>query len=235
MNHTTYTALPAPICDKKMENDLLERVQYLQKSGLSYEKAVQTVGHSILHDKNWENSTIGKAWTWLANYERDQYLGRKKYQRDNGGRCTIIRNGYRKHVLDTHRGPITFFIPRLRDVKFQSVLADPYFRYDPYLLEKIVSLRISGMSLEVIAGQTKWIFGKRIPRSTLSQRLISQYDSHLDAWNLRSLQNQYSALQADATYLRIRGGKGKKIAIYIVMGRGWDRCMGNSLRWIRST
>nr|WP_149454455.1 transposase [Pasteuria penetrans] len=218
-----------------MENDLLERVQYLQKSGSTPEQAVQTVGRSVLNDKNWGNSTIGKAWTWLAGYERDQYLGWKSYQRDNGGRCKIIRSGYRKRVLDTHRGSIAFFIPRLRNAKFQSVLADPYFRYDPYLLKKIVPLRTGGMSLEVIAEQTKWILGKRIPRSTLSQRFIFQYDSHLDAWSLRSLQNQYSTLQADATYLKIRGGKGKKIAIYIVIGTQMGRCMGNSLCWIRST
>lgn len=53
------------------------------KLEVSTELTAKPVEYLVLYDKNWVNFSIERTWTWLANYEKDEYLERKDDQRDD--------------------------------------------------------------------------------------------------------------------------------------------------------
>ena len=154
MTHHLHSTLSVPLCEDKLEKTLSEQVERLRGSGLSVTETLQTIKKELLDNLDWGLSTIGKAMSWLANYECEQEIGRKRYQRDHKGRCKVRRDGYRIHTIQTHRGSITFSVPKLRNACFRSALLEPYYRYDPPMLKKLVPFRACCLSLQDLSQQT---------------------------------------------------------------------------------
>lgn len=133
----------------------------------------------------------------------------------NGNR----RNGLRKQ-LQTEYGPVEVETPRDRDSCFdpetvkkrQTSLAEG-------LSDKIISLYVSGQSMQQISDFIEENYGSRLSKETISNTTEKVWDE-IKSWRNRPLDAVYPIVWMDAIHYKVRNDKGsaESRAIYNVIG-----------------
>jgi putative transposase len=161
-----------------------------------------------------------------VNAECADFLSRFAEERDRGGRCTLVRNGYLPaRSIVTGIGPVSVTVPRVRDrtgqgIRFESKLVPTYVRRAksidallPWLYLRGISQADTGPALEALVGKdvanlSGAVVGK------LKRRWADEYAT----WSKGDLSKErWVYLWADGIYSGIRA-EDQKLCALIVIG-----------------
>jgi putative transposase len=158
-------------------------------------------------------------------FEADEYVERFGQQRDDLGRCAVVRNGKaRERTLLVGSGPVRIQAPRVRDrrdgEKYTSRILPPYMRRSPKLEEVLPVLYLRGLStgdfkeaLPVLLGED----AAGLSAPTIS-RLLKGWQGEYADWRKRSLAGtDYVYVWADGVYFRVRLEE-DRLACLVLMG-----------------
>jgi transposase-like protein len=161
-----------------------------------------------------------------VNAECAELLSRFADQRDQAGRCALVRNGYLPaRSIVTGIGPVSVTVPRVRDrtgqgIRFESKLVPTYVRRAksidavlPWLYLRGISQADTGPALEALVGKdvanlSGAVVGK------LKRRWADEYA----AWSKADLSKErWVYVWADGVYSGIRA-EDQKLCALIVIG-----------------
>lgn len=129
------------------------------------------------------------------------------------------RNGYYRRILDTKFGRIEdLSVPRDRNGDFHTGLFQPYQRRDGWLEEAILTLYQTGVSTRQVGKFVEKILDGNNYSATTISNITEKIREDIEAWQNRSLKENYLALYLDGLYFSIRRDTVEKEAIYIVLG-----------------
>ena len=157
--------------------------------------------------------------------EVSELLSEFSQRRDEGGRATVVRNGYQpEREIQTGIGPVKVKVPKVRGrageaVVFRSALVPPYVRKTasleaalPWLYLKGISTGEMGPALKVLVGAQ----AKGLSASTVS-RLKQQWREEYEGWRHRRLdQERWVYVWADGIYSGLRAEQQRLCALVIV-------------------
>lgn len=161
-----------------------------------------------------------------VNAECAELLSRFADQRDEAGRCALVRNGYLPaRSIVTGIGPVSVTVPRVRDrtgqgIRFESKLVPTYVRRAksidavlPWLYLRGISQANTGPALEALVGQdVANLSGAVVGR--LKRRWADEYA----AWSKADLSKErWVYVWADGVYSGIRA-EDQKLCALIVIG-----------------
>ena len=157
--------------------------------------------------------------------EVSELLSEFSQRRGEGGRATVVRNGYQpEREIQTGIGPVKVKVPKVRGrageaVVFRSALVPPYVRKTasleaalPWLYLKGISTGEMGPALKVLVGAQ----AKGLSASTVS-RLKQQWREEYEGWRHRRLdQERWVYVWADGIYSGLRAEQQRLCALVIV-------------------
>ena len=178
----------------------------------------------IFEDKNHSSNTFKslleetlregarKLLQQVIENEVEEYLEMFKTTKDEGGRRTVIRNGYLpERSIQTGIGLIPIEQPRVRDKEkkttFTSVILPPYMRRTPSIEAVVSTLYLKGISTGSFSEALEAILGENAKglSSTNIVRLKQAWEDEYKEWSKRDLSNKhYVYLWADGIYFNVR-------------------------------
>lgn len=161
-----------------------------------------------------------------VNAECADFLSRFAEQRDQAGRCTLVRNGYLPaRSIVTGIGPVSVAVPRVRDrtgqgIRFESKLVPTYVRRSksidavlPWLYLRGISQADTGPALEALVGKDAANLSGAVV-GKLKRRWADEYA----AWGKADLSKErWVYLWVDGVYSGIRA-EDQKLCALIVIG-----------------
>jgi putative transposase len=150
--------------------------------------------------------------------EVTQFLGRRKYERDEseqGG----YRNGTRARTVTVLGGTLKVPYQKVAGVDYRSSILAPYQRRSEGVDELFRRLLIEGLSTRDFEPALRALIGDgtTLSASTL-QRLAAKFGADLAVFNSRDLsKKRYAYVWADAVYLKA-GLEGEKTALLVLVG-----------------
>ena len=177
--------------------ELIEQVMGSNLSGLIKSQLTMMINHTM-------------------EYERDQYIKAKHYERTTGR--VDYRNGYYKREFVTNIGRMTLTVPRTRSGEFSTAVFEKYKRMDQALVLTIIEAYINGVSTRKVTKVVEALVGESVSKSLVSS-LVAKIDPDIKAFRHRPLTPAFPYLYADALYVKVR--ENQKIvskAVYIAQG-----------------
>lgn len=139
------------------------------------------------------------------------------------------KNGYYKRQLDTKYGHIEdLAVPRDRDGHFQTELFSPYQRRDQWVGETVTRMYQKGVSTREIAKMIEHMLGSSYSAATISN-ITEATCADIEEWQNRSLNERYSILYLDGTYVKMRRTDVANEVVNIVIGiteEGYRQILG---------
>src|SRR5512139_4140217 len=153
--------------------------------------------------------------------ELEQYLGRTKYERKEGGDAEGYRNGsYLRHLL-TEIGDLIFRIRRTRK-GFISKVLEAYKRRSRSVDQLIMACFVLGMSTRKVSTALLSLLGERVSASTVSA-VAKRLEHGVRRYHRRKLEDGYRFLFFDGVVLKQKGAaKVQKKMILCVYGVTWE-------------
>lgn len=152
----------------------------------------------------------------LFTIELDAFLNYEKY--DTAGYNTgNSRNGYYSRTLHTEYGDLLLQIPRDRIGAFHQQTLRPYQRNTDTLEGTVIQLYKRGITTREIADLIEKMYGQYYTPQTISN-ITKAVEEQVAAFHQRSINNQYSVIYCDATYLNVRRDSVAKEALHIIVG-----------------
>lgn len=152
----------------------------------------------------------------LLIIELDSFLNYDKYD-PIGYNTGDSRNGYYARTLHTQFGDLSLKIPRDRLGAFHQQTIRPYQRSNDTLEGTIIQLYKRGITTREIADLIEKMYGQHYTPQTVSN-ITKAMEAQVQAFHQRRINNQYSVIYCDATYLNVRRDSVAKEALHIVVG-----------------
>lgn len=150
--------------------------------------------------------------------ERDELLGRSRYERRGEGTGTPYRNGYHKaRCLVCGSGTIELRVPRLES-PYESKLVPRYERMSPEMKQLLPELYLHGLSTADMEPALGWLLGEGAvlsPGTVL--RLKAQWEAEYRQWQKRPLEKEYLYVWADGIYPK-GGPIDESLCLLVVVG-----------------
>jgi putative transposase len=128
------------------------------------------------------------------------------------------KNGNYQRNLDTKYGRIeNLNVPRDRQNHFTTSVFQPYQRYQEWLGESIIQMYQNGMSTREIARFVERVLGDSYSPATISH-ITDVLEEDIHNWQKRELDERYSVIYLDGTYLKLRRNDVDSEVVYIVLG-----------------
>ncbi|WP_149453264.1 IS256 family transposase [Pasteuria penetrans] len=209
--------IPIDLDVDRMEKRIEERIQHYEQKGLSLQESIPHVVEEIEEDSEWAPGPMGRAYTFIANYQfKKQILGgREKHQRGPDF-PKVDRNGYKKRKKRTSKGIVVYYDPQPRKGHFRSAVTKPYKKYTKSCIDILSSLRKAGMSIKKISELSNDILRSKISRSTVSRLLMGHLKEENRGFNEEPIRNPHEirTVKVDAYYKPVRGFG--KVAVYVI-------------------
>lgn len=153
--------------------------------------------------------------------EIEEYLGRERYERCEGGRWGDYRNGQRIRHLLSEIGDIAIRIRRTRK-RYTLRVLEAYRRRVRTVDQLIMACFVLGMSTRKVSTALMSLLGMRISASTVSE-VVKGLDGAVRRYHERELGDRYRFLFFDGVVLKQRGaGKVQKKIILSAYGETWE-------------
>jgi putative transposase len=154
--------------------------------------------------------------------ERDAYLGRGRYERNDDHRG--YRNGSTPHRLTLGCGTVQLAVPRVRDIPpgqapFESKIVRKYQRRSDTIDETFMKLFIEGLATRDFEPALRLLVGEQAPLSpsTIS-RLTQKFQAQYAAFEKQDLSaRKYVYIWADGIYLKAGLGT-EKACLMVLIG-----------------
>jgi putative transposase len=153
--------------------------------------------------------------------ELEQYLGRAKYERKEGGGAEDYRNGfYLRHLL-TEIGDLILQIRRTRK-GFISEVLEVYKRRSRSVDQLIIACFVLGMSTRKVSTALFSLLGEKVSASTVSA-VAKKLDHAVRRYHERKLGDGYRFLFFDGVMLKQRGAaRVQRKIILCAYGITWE-------------
>lgn len=150
--------------------------------------------------------------------EVEEYLGRKKYERQASDTHKQYRNGYSKQrKILTSCGILSLRQPRLRE-PFPSQILGRYQRLAEGIQALVPELYLHGLSSGDFQQCFQGIFGDATPLSQTSVlRMKKEWEEEYQLWKNRRLEKEYLYVWADGVYPKA-GPKDDSMAVLVLVG-----------------
>ena len=160
-------------------------------------------------------TSLETAMNDLLQAELSAFLGYEPY--DKAGYLTgNSRNGTYSRKFETQYGTVQLIIPRDRNGNFSPALIPAYGRCDDHL-EEIIKRYQTGVTTREISDIIERMYGHHYSPATISN-ISEATQENVAAFHERSLEDNYSVLFLDGTYLPLRRGTVSKECIHIALG-----------------
>ena len=138
----------------------------------------------------------------LMKAELTEFLGRSRYERENGSEENVrpnYRNGsYKRTFVTQALGELELEVPRDRNGEFQSQLIERYRRRESSVDRDIALLFLCGFSTRSVSLVSKALLGTTISPSQVSS-VTGQLADTIEAWRTRDLSD------FDVKYMKVYG------------------------------
>jgi putative transposase len=133
--------------------------------------------------------------------ERDEVLGRQRYERLENSHKPLYRNGYHKsRCLVCGCGSVDIRVPRL-EVPYESEIVPRYERLTQEMKALLPELYLHGLSTGDFDPALGWLLGEGAPLSPTSiVRLKKKWEREYQQWSNRRLEKEYLYVWADGIY-----------------------------------
>jgi putative transposase len=156
----------------------------------------------------------------LLDAEADELCGAKRYERSVERVDT--RSGHYERKLETKAGEVTWKVPRLRTLPFDTQIIERYRRRESSIEEAMVEMYLAGVSVRRVEDITEALWGTRVSPSTVSE-LNQKIYVHIEAWRNRPIEGEHPYVFLDAIWLkRSWGGQVEKVAVLVAIAVGSD-------------
>ena len=152
----------------------------------------------------------------LLQQELTSFLDYEKYD-PIGYNSGDSRNGSYTRSLDTKFGKITVSIPRDRNGDFHQHTVPRYQRNDGSLEDMVIQLYRKGITTSEIADLIEKMYGSYYTPQTISN-MTKMTEELVQKFHSRKLNQRYSVIYADATYINVRRDSVAKEALHILIG-----------------
>jgi putative transposase len=161
--------------------------------------------------------------------EVDDYLAAHAAERDEHGRCLVVRNGHaRQRQVTTAAGAVAVHAPRVNDrrvdpqtgqrARFRSVILPPWCRKSPKVAEVLPLLYLHGLSTGDFVPALEGFFGSSAGLSAAAiGRLLTGWQADHQAFCQRDLtERDYVYIWADGVHFRVRLEQARLCCLVIV-------------------
>jgi len=114
-----------------------------------------------------------------------------------------FRNGSRERVLNTRLGSLTLNVPRHRNQPFKTMVFDNYTRSEQALISTMAEMVVNGVSTRKVSRVMETLCDTTFSKSTVSE-VCKELDNSVSEFKDRSLDDIYSFVMVDATYIKVR-------------------------------
>lgn len=159
---------------------------------------------------------VEKAVNELLQLELTAFLDYEKWD-PIGYNTGDSRNGSYTRSLDTKFGKITVIIPRDRNGEFKQHTVPRYQRNDGSLEDTVIQLYRKGITTSEIADLIEKMYGSYYTPQTISN-MTKMTEELVQKFHSRRLNQRYSVIYADATYINVRRDSVAKEALHILIG-----------------
>jgi putative transposase len=166
--------------------------------------------------------------------ERDEVLGRQRYERLENSHKPLYRNGYHKsRCLVCGWGSVDIRVPRL-EVPYESEIVPRYERLTQEMKALLPELYLHGLSTGDFDPALGWLLGEGAPLSPMSiVRLKKKWEKEYQQWSNRRLEKEYLYVWADGIYPK-GGPVDETLCLLVLVGINRDG-KKNSWLWLRAT
>ena len=148
----------------------------------------------------------------LLEAEAEKLTQAARYERSEA------RQGYRSGNLTTTSGDVTFHVPRLKGISFETAIIERYRRRESSVEEALIEMYLAGVSVRRVEDITEALWGSKVSASTLSELNKKAY-VNIEAWRNRPLQGgKYPYVYVDGIYLKRNwGGEYENVAVLVAI------------------
>lgn len=172
-------------------------------------------------------ASMEQALNELLQAELTSVLGYEPYD-VSGYNSGNSRNGSYTRKFETKYGTLNLIIPRDRNGEFVPKAIPSYSRRDDELEKMIIKLYQTGVTTREIANLIEQMFGHHYSPATVSN-ITQLTQENVTAFHERKLQERYSIVYLDGTYLPLRRTSVSKECIHIALGithQGYKEILG---------
>ena len=161
----------------------------------------------------------------VLEWEVEDYLGRRRYERRGDGGLRGYRNGYEPKTVHTAEGSIELHVPQVRDAlePFESVWLRAIGKRSSRLLELVPMLYVKGMSQRDIEDALVDALGVESTGRGVINQVCRSLRVDFERWQERSLGGERVLyLFLDGIYLKLRPEDKGAVAVLCAYGMLWD-------------
>jgi len=161
----------------------------------------------------------------MLEWEVEDFLGRRRYERSGDGALRGYRNGYEPKKVHTAEGSIELQVPQLRNAlePFESVWLAAIGKRSRRLLELVPMLYVKGMSQRDIEEALIEALGVEATGRSVINELCRRLRAEFARWQERALSDfRLLYLFLDGIYLKLRPEDKRAVAVLCAYGMLWD-------------
>jgi transposase-like protein len=152
----------------------------------------------------------------LLDQKAEQLTRTAKCER-TGKRQGYLSGSYNRK-LGTISGEVTFRVPKLKGIPFETAILERYRRRESSVEESIIEMYLAGVSVCRVENITEALWGSKVSPATISELNKKAY-GNIEAWRNRPLTGiSYPYVYVDGVYLKRNwGGSCENVSILVAI------------------
>ena len=164
--------------------------------------------------------SVEEALNTLFDAEADRICRAQRYERSPERADT--RAGHYERQLETKAGEVTFKVPKLRRLPFETAIIERYRRREAPVEEALVEMYLAGFSVRRVEDITEALWGTRVSSGTVS-RLNQRIYAQIEAWRTKPIEGSHPYVFLDGLVLKRRwAGEVRNVSVLVAIGIGTD-------------
>ena len=160
--------------------------------------------------------TVEDTLNGLLEEEAGDLVGAERYERTADREA--YRAGHYERKLTTTSGEVTIRMPKLKGMRFTTVIIERYRRRETSVEEAMIEMYLAGVSTRRIEDVSEILWGSSVSASTVSN-LNEKAFASVEEWRNRPLERAYPYACVDGIYLkRSWGGSYENVAVMVTIG-----------------
>ena len=163
--------------------------------------------------------TVGHYLSSLMDTELTQFLGREKYERNNGEDKNHRNGSYTRKFTLKGIGEVDIGVPRDRKGEYKTEVIPRSKQYEDSIREDLSVMFVSGVSTRTLSMMSERLIGRKISAGEVSN-VSKELHQAVEAWRQRDLSKEaIKYLYIDGTNFSMRvAGSIEKVPVLVVIG-----------------
>ncbi len=174
--------------------------------------------------------TVGEYLSILMDTEMTHFLGRKRYERSEGGNNNHRNGSYDRKYTLKGIGSVDIKVPRDRKGAFKTEVIPRSKQYEDTIREDLSVMFLSGISTRTLSLISERLIGRKISSGEVS-KVSKSLTSSVEGWRERDLSEEpIKYMYIDGTNFSMRiDGAIEKVPVLVVIGvtdKGYRTVLG---------